>query len=388
MDDRAELNALRRMAELEAKAGGMPAQAPSPQPQAQQGIGGKLMDMLTSSSGAPITGGPMGMLATQGMKAVNAGIEKGAYAGGGAVTDALAGKVPPEVAGGAGYLTNVATQALPVIGGAALGSATKPAMQGAGRGLMRSAIKASAGNLEKGKVPAAVETMLKKGYSPTNAGIAGMREKVSALTSEADKILSPSNKLIDLAGANQNVARVADKARAATMGMKDADTALDVGRQLMSHPSVDPLGTMSVQAAQAMKQGNYKALGDAAYGMGLKPAAERDAIKAVTAALKKNIERAEPAVAPINKEVSDLMNAIKVSQRRALIEGNKDIVPLGSSVATALNNPVAALSLYANSSAAVKAMLARMLYTGGSTTASGLGAAAGGLSGYESGRNE
>ena len=156
----------------------------------------------------------------------------------------------------------------------------------------------------------------------------------------------------------------------------------------MSHPSVDPLGTMSVQAAQAMKQGNYKALGDAAYGMGLKPAAERDAIKAVTAALKKNIERAEPAVAPINKEVSDLMNAIKVSQRRALIEGNKDIVPLGSSVATALNNPVAALSLYANSSAAVKAMLARMLYTGGSTTASGLGAAAGGLSGYESGRNE
>ena len=315
-------------------------------------------------------------------------LDKAAYRVGGAATDALAGKVPPEVAGAAGYLANVGTQAIPTILGAGIGKATEPVQKELARGLMRSAIKSSAGNLERGKVPAAVETMLKEGHSPTNAGIAGMREKVSALTSEADKILAPSRKLIDLGGANQNVAGVADKARAATMGVRDAETATDVGRQLMSHPAVDPLGTMSVQAAQAMKQANYKSLGDAAYGMGLKPAAERDALKAVTAALKKNIERAEPAVAPINKRTSDLVNAIKVSQRRALMEGNKDIVPLGASVATALQNPIAAAGLYANSSAAVKAMLARMLYTGGGATATAAGATAGGVIGAESGRSD
>ena len=313
-------------------------------------------------------------------------LDRAAYRVGGATTDALAGKVPPEVAGGAGWLANVATQAIPTVMGGAIGSATKPVQKELARGLMRSAIKSSASNLEKGKVPAAVETMLKKGYSPTNAGIAGMREKVGTLTSEAEKILAPSKKLIDLGGAQQNVARVADKARAATMGVRDAETATDVGRQLMSHPAVDPLGTMTVQAAQAMKQGNYKSLGDAAYGMGLKPAAERDAIKAVTAALKKNIERAEPAVAPINKDISELVNAIKVSQRRALMEGNKDIVPLGASVATALQNPIAAAGLYANSSAAVKAMLARMLYTGGGAAATTAGATTGALIG--SGRSD
>ena len=354
MDDKEELQALRRMAELEAKATGGAAPNEKISPPKYEGWGSLL--------------------------------DRAAYRVGGAATDALAGNVPPEVAGGAGWLANVATQAIPTVLGGALGSATKPAQQSLARGLMRSAIKPSAANLEKGKVPAAVETMLKGGYSPTNAGVASMRDKIAKLTADADKVIAPSKKVIDLAGATQNVAGVADKARAATMGVRDADTALDVGRQLMNHPSVDPLGTMSVQAAQAMKQANYKALGDAAYGTGLKPMAERDAIKALTAALKKNIERAEPSVAPINKEISGLVNAVKVSQRRALMEGNKDIVPLGASVATALHNPVAALGLYANSSAAVKAMLARMLYKGGGAAATTAGATTGAVIGAESGR--
>ena len=126
-------------------------------------------------------------------------------------------------------------------------------------------------------------------------------------------------------------------------------------------------------------------MGDAAYGIGLKPAAERDALKAVTAALKTNIERAEPAVAPINAKISELVNALKVSSRRAAMEGNKDIVPLGASVATALHNPVAALGLYANSSAAVKAMLARMLYSGSKVIPQAAGGAVGGAIGAESG---
>lgn len=301
-----------------------------------------------------------------------------AYELGGKVTDATGSPM-------AGYLTNVAAQALPTVVGAFGGSAVgKPIMEGAGKVAMKSAIKPLVAH--QAKAPAAIETMLQGGYSPTNAGMAAMRDKVATLTAQADDIIAPSNKLIDIGGAAQNVAGVADKARAATTGVRDADTALEVVKQLRAHPAVDPLGTMSVQAAQAMKQANYKTLGDAAYGMGLKPAAERDAIKALTAALKKNIEKAEPGVAPVNAQISELVNALKVSARRAAMEGNKDIVPLGASVAASLNNPVAALGLYANSSAAVKAMLARMLYSGANGVPAAVGGTVGGAIGAASGR--
>ena len=60
-----------------------------------------------------------------------------------------------------------------------------------------------------------------------------------------------------------------------------------------------------------------------------------------------------------------VINALKLSTRRAATEANKDVVPLGSSVATAVNNPAVAMGLYANSSAMLKAALARALYSGG-----------------------
>ncbi len=358
MGDREELDALRRMAELEAKSGPT---TPAP--------ARTFWDTVKQEARPDIFN-----------------TEHAAYNLGGKVTDATAPYVPAKVAAGLGYGANVAAQALPVVVGAFGGSAVgKPLMEETGRGFMKSAIKPSVANLDKGRVPQAVETMLEGGYSPTNAGVAAMRSKVSSLTEDLVNALAPSKGAVNIHPALENVAGVANQARAATMGAQDAKSALDVGKSLIAHPAVDDLGLMGVQAAQAMKQANYKSLGDAAYGMGLKPAAERDAIKAVTAALRQGIEQAEPAVAPINSKISDLVNAIKVSQRRALIEGNKDIIPLGASVATALSNPAAALGLYANSSAAVKSMLARMLYSGAKAVPQAAGGAIGGVIGAQSG---
>ncbi|MDO8596551.1 MAG: hypothetical protein Q7R45_07990 [Sulfuricaulis sp.] len=311
--------------------------------------------------------------------------DKAAYNLGGAVSDQASKILPPGGAAALGTAANVGMQALPMLAGSEFGAMAKPAFQGAGRSLMKSAIKPSVADLHGGRVPKAIETMLEGGYSPTNAGVGAMRAKAAGLSDDVANLIAPSNKLVDVAPAAQSVAGVANKATAGTMGMQDAKQASDVARSMYAHPAVDNAGTMSVQAAQAMKQANYKALGDASYGMGLKPAAERDAIKALTAQLKKGIERAEPGVAPINKEISELLNAVKVSQRRALIEGNKDVIPLGASVATALANPAAALGLYANSSAAVKSLLARMLYSGAEAIPQTVGGAIGGAIGAESG---
>ena len=288
----------------------------------------------------------------------------------------------------AGYLTNVAAQALPTVVGAFGGSTVgKPVMEGGARVLMKSALKPSP-TMDQGKVARAVSTLLKEGHSPTNAGVTAMGDKVRSLSAQVDDLIAPSNKAISIVPAAENVAAVAAKARAGTMGVTDAKAAQDVARALYAHPAVDDVGTMSVQAAQAMKKANYRSLGDAAYGMGLKPAAERDAIKAATRALKEGIEGAAPAVKAPNAQIQELVNALKLATRRAATEGNKDIIPLGSSVATALNNPAAALGLYANSSAAIKAMLARMLYSGADGVPAAAGGAMGAAIGATSGKNQ
>src|SRR3990167_2378312 len=75
-----------------------------------------------------LTGGPTGLITAGGKEALQ-GLgditNRGAYKAGGAVTDVLSPHVPPEVAGGAGYLANVGVQAIPTALGAAMGRASE-----------------------------------------------------------------------------------------------------------------------------------------------------------------------------------------------------------------------------------------------------------------------
>lgn len=292
------------------------------------------------------------------------GWPKFAYDIGAKVADFATSKgASPETAALFGYGTNVALNAAPgfLTSGKFLNAPNISILEQPAKWMMQSAVKPSS-TLERSKVDRALTTLLEENVSPTNAGVQALKDRSSSLAEKVANILKPSNKVVSVTPAAQNVASVADKARQATFGVQDASTATNVANVLRNHPSVDQLGLMSVQDAQAMKVANYKQLGDAAYGVGLKPMAERDALKAATRGLRTAIEGAEPAVAEPNAKIQELLNAIKVIQRRALIEGNKDILPLGTSVAMAANNPAAALGLYANSSAAVKGLLARLMY--------------------------
>lgn len=317
------------------------------------------------------------------------GIPKIAYNAGGAVTD-FASKAPfmrGVPAAALGYAANLVTEAVPALfGGKLMQETVKPAMEGAGRLIMQSAIKPSP-TLGKEKIARGVNTLLQEGYSPTNAGVEAMQGKVGDLSTKVEQTLAPLKKVVSVAPAAQNAATIADKARQATLGVQDANTASNVASSLYSHPNVDQLGLMSIQDAQAMKQANYKTMGDAAYGLGLKPAAERDALKAVTAGLRNAIEKVAPDVVEPNAKMQELMNAVNMVKRRALVEGNKDIIPLGSTIATAVHNPAAALGMYANSSAAVKGMIARMLYSG-AKAAPAVGAIGGAYLGAQSGQSD
>lgn len=119
---------------------------------------------------------------------------------------------------------------------------------------------------------------------------------------------------------------------------------------------------LPVSAAQDMKQANYKRLTDASYGNGVVLPAEKDALKSLNAELKTQIEKAEPAVAPLNAEMSQLINAKKIGERRAMMELNKNPVSLPAVIAAAGHNPLMTLGMWANSSAWAKSATAHLLY--------------------------
>src|SRR3990167_10126476 len=93
-------------------------------------------------------GGPMGMILNEGMRQIDEGINKGAVAGGGAVTDFLARKgASPEVAASGGVLGNMGVRAIPSLVGALAGKLIEPVARNlptiGSKALMQSALKPS-----------------------------------------------------------------------------------------------------------------------------------------------------------------------------------------------------------------------------------------------------
>lgn len=313
-------------------------------------------------------------------------LDKAAYQTGSGVTGlASDAGASPEIAAGLGTAANLGVGAIPGVAGGFLGRAL-PVLQNAGRTLMKHAIGPTLGDTLKGKAEPAVSTFFERGLNPTESGLNTLSKRVSELKGTESGITGASNKVISLDEPVSNLSALESKVGGATTGVEDASDVRKITAKLLEHPNVDEAGLMSVANAQRMKELNYKKMGDAAYGAGLKPAAERDALKAATAGLRSSIEGAEPAVIPINKEISELMNAIKVAQRHVAGESNRSLLPMGASFATASHNPVAAVGMYGVSNSYIQSMLARLLHHTGSErvqkeTAAALGTALGAYSG-------
>ena len=88
-------------------------------------------------------------------------------------------------------------------------------------------------------------------------------------------------------------------------------------------------------------------------------------------------------MASLNARQSELINALNVTERRALMDLNKN--PMSLSLLAP--NKAALAAFLADKSALFKSLLARSLYSGGGAGATAVGATAGGLMGAESGRS-
>lgn len=171
------------------------------------------------------------------------GLDKAAYDVGGKVTDALAPHVPAEVAGGAGFLANVATQAVPALfTGNVVGKVAEPLMEAGAKRIMQSALKPPKGQVLNGNGPEGIQTMLDYGLNAT----AGGAEK-------AQKIIDPiRQKIADAiaeSGAYIDPAKVASRVKNAIPQVNPADDVAAIARV-----KAEFLNQPSVQAGKAAQQ--------------------------------------------------------------------------------------------------------------------------------------
>jgi hypothetical protein len=294
------------------------------------------------------------------------------YEVGGKVTDLTGSPFAGSMANAA---ADAATDPLTYLGGA-FGKAMKPLAEAGGRNLMQSALKPGKFSRESGDAAKAVQTLLDEGVNVTEGGVAKLTDKIDLLDERLGNAISASKAKLLKTDVLQRLRDVVKDYRAGLDAEPNVATIREQARKLIEHPDSRFINEMSVQEAQAMKRQNYKELGDKAYGIGLKPAAERDAKKAITRGLKEEIERAVPEAGAVNAEMSPLINARDLAQERVLLAGNKNPISFG---AFGLANPATLLAWLADRSELGKSILARFLHSGVAPSTTSIGAATGGM---------
>lgn len=300
-------------------------------------------------SGGPLMGGLAGAFG-ESMKQTGEIVDRAAYDAGGKVTD-LTGSP------GLGYAANVATQAIPTILGGEAAKLASPSLQTAGRALMQSALKPPYKDLRTGNAARAIDTLLEEGINPTQGGVAALRGKIDDLSGQIEAALQGSTATVNKGEVGKRLLETAEQLKKQVNPEADLEAARKTWLGFRNHPLLAGKQDIPVQLAQELKQGTYAQLSKKYGQIGT---AEEEAQKALARGLKEEISGAVPGVAGLNKAESELINALKVSERRALMEANKNLAGL----ALLAQNPAGFAAFMADKSALFKSIVARMLYSG------------------------
>ncbi len=317
-----------------------------------------------------------------GKHAMNA-YDRAAYTAGGGLTDIASKVLPPEGAAAVGFAGNVGMQAIPALMGGGIGRGAAPALEGTARTLMQSSLKPTQADRATGAADRAISTMLEEGISPTRGGMDKAREMASRLHETVNDAIAASPATVNLMDVGQRLKGVYEKALNQVNSASDLAAVKGAWKEFTQNPLIAGRFDIPVQLAQKLKSGTYESLGSKAYGELGSAATETQ--KQLARGLREKVAEAVPEVsAPLKKEAA-LMNVQEVAANRALGDANKNPLSLGTSVAAMMHDPLAAAGMWANASTPVKAMLARMLYSGKKEIPEGLGALAGSAVGARSG---
>jgi hypothetical protein len=290
---------------------------------------------------------------------------------GGSVTDTAAKVLPPEGAAAVGTAANFGTELATAFGPGAIGKLAKaPELA---KELMQKALKPVLAQVSTGKAARAIQTLLDEGIPATKGGVEKLQGMIGELEQDVTQKIAAATGTVDKTEVLKRLKDTLEKFRNQATPNADLSTIRAAAKEFFEHPLLRGGNDMSVQTAQKLKEGTYRAIGDKGYGMGLKPQAQQDAQKALARGLKEEIEKVVPEVAAPNAKQSELINAVKVLARRTGMDANKDLGSIGWLV----HSPEAAIGWLAERSPWLKSRLAIGLNNGGVGQAVGQAAGTG-----------
>lgn len=287
-----------------------------------------------------------------------------------------------------GNMVEEAVNQAPSFVGSKAGSITESVAGSAknlARDTMQSALKPPLKSLEDGTAGKAIDTLLNEGVNVTRGGVGTLQDRVGVLNDKISTAIENSPAVVNKSLVATRLQSALDKFEKQVTPMSDIAAIQRSWNEFMEHPLLDkitPAKTVEstvldasgkpftkeipasgsenipVQLAQELKQGTYRALGDKSYGE-LK-GADITSQKALARGLKEEIAAAVPEVRPLNAQESQLLNALSLTERRVLMEANRN--PIGMGWLT--TNPAKFGAWMADRSGLFKSIVARMLNTG------------------------
>lgn len=276
-------------------------------------------------------------------------------AAGGAVGGASTGLIDQKYAGTGALIGAALPPALKVVGAVAepIGTAAARGAKSAAEGLMQSALKPTIAQLRSGEAKTAVQTLLDYGISPTGKGVNQLQDLISSLNDDISSKVGNSSATINKQNVVNALASTRQKFGNQVSPTADLNSINNVESDFLNHPNI-PGQDIPVQAAQDMKQGTYQVLKGKYGQLG---SAETEAQKGLARGLKDEIANAVPGVGEMNAEESRLLATLSVTERRALMDANKN--PIG--LAMLAHNPIGWAAFMADKSAAFKGLAARAI---------------------------
>lgn len=293
-------------------------------------------------------------------------IDKFAYGAGGKVTDlATSAGASPEVAAGAGYAANVASQAIPaLLGGGPAKAAGAPLMESAAKTVMQSALKPTSKSLANGDAAKAIQTILDEGLNVTAAGAAKLRILITNLKGEVGRLISQSPAEVNRGYAYKELATLLeDVAKKGAGYTADKAAIMKAWNEFKNHPLLDKFAEVGdmipIQIADKIKRATQQAVKDSYGRLTSTPASDKSQM-AIASGLRQGMEAAEPRVAAMNAKLSEYINALHQLEPRAAIAANRDL----GGLAPIASSPEAAMLMLADRNPWLKSYIARILYAG------------------------
>ena len=353
--DREELESLRRLAELEARAAAttlVPAESSKPRSFTDIVLGRNMPSMSDEQKRGLAEAQKFGFGSLG-----NAPYEMGGHA----ADVATKLHASPEVSGGVGVLANMATQAIPMAvfrgSNPKQLSATEDIPVIGSKAMMQRAVKPAADDIASGSAGRAFSDMLRRDIPATPNAMNQLALKSKLLGSQADELIQASPNTVSVGELGQKFLPQYDRA----LAKNNIEPVQKVWQNFAGNVGVgtdtDPI---TVQMANLLKKELYQTIGNKNFGemKGL----ETEAQKALAHYLRELEAGAVPKAAPLMAEQSKLMNIMDVVKNRVNVAGNRDLTGLAS---LRLDDPKVFAAVMSDRSPYLKSLAARIIHQSG-----------------------